>query len=39
MGWSGQEGNVWIGRGEDPSAVATPPWGRFWRERGVRAID
>ncbi len=23
-GWSGQEGSVWIGRGGDPSAVATP---------------
>ncbi len=24
MGWSGQGGSVWIGRGGDPSAVATP---------------
>ncbi len=24
MGWSGQEGSAWIGRGGDPSAVATP---------------
>ncbi len=24
MGWSGQGGSVWIGRGEDPSAVSTP---------------
>ncbi len=24
MGWNGQEGSVWIRRGEDPSAVATP---------------
>ncbi len=23
MGWSGQEGSAWIGRGGDPSAVAT----------------
>ncbi len=26
MGWNGQEGSVWIGRGGDPSAVATPLW-------------
>ncbi len=24
MGWNGQEGSAWIGRGGDPSAVATP---------------
>ncbi len=24
MGWSGQGGGKWIGRGGDPSAVATP---------------
>ncbi len=24
MGWSGQEGSAQIGRGGDPSAVATP---------------
>ncbi len=24
MGWSEQEGSAWIGRGGDPSAVATP---------------
>ncbi len=24
MGWSGQEGSAWIGRGGDPSAVVTP---------------
>ncbi len=24
MGWNGQEGIVWIGRGGNPSAVATP---------------
>ncbi len=24
MGYSGQEGSAWIGRGGDPSAVATP---------------
>ncbi len=24
MGWSGQEGSVWIGRGGDTSAMATP---------------
>ncbi len=23
MGWSGQGGSVWVGRGGDPSAVAT----------------
>ncbi len=23
MAWSGQETSAWIGRGEDPSAVAT----------------
>ncbi len=26
MGWNGQEGSVCIGRGGDPSAVATPLW-------------
>ncbi len=24
MGWSGQEGSAWIGRGGDSSAMATP---------------
>ncbi len=24
MGWSGQGGNGWLGRGGDPSAVASP---------------
>ncbi len=24
ISWSGQGGSVWIGRGGDPSAVATP---------------
>ncbi len=24
MGWNEQEGSVWIGRGGDPSVVATP---------------
>ncbi len=24
MGWSGQEGSAWIGRGGYPSTVATP---------------
>ncbi len=39
MGWSGQETSAWIVRDGDPSAAATPPWGRFRRERGVRATD
>ncbi len=24
MGWSGQEGSAWKGRGGDPAAVVTP---------------
>ncbi len=24
MGWSGQEGSEWVGKGGDPSAMATP---------------
>ncbi len=24
MHWNGQEGSAWIGRGGDPSAMATP---------------
>ncbi len=35
----GLEGSAWIGRGGDLSAVATPLWGRFRRERGVGDTD
>ncbi len=30
--WSGQKGSAWIGRGGDPSAVATPPRMRLLKE-------
>ncbi len=39
MGWSGQGGSVWIGRGGGPSVMATRLGGCFWRERGVGVID
>ncbi len=39
MGWSGQGGSVWTGRGGDPSAVAIPFGGRFRRKGGVGTID
>ncbi len=38
MGWGGQGRSVWMRRGGGPSAVATPLWGRFRRERGIGAI-
>ncbi len=35
-GLSGREGNAWIGRSV---CRGHPLWGRFRRERGIRAID
>ncbi len=37
VGWSGQEKSAWIGRGGDPSAVATPPRGHF--RKGARRLS
>ncbi len=36
MGWSGQGGSVWIGRGEGPSVVAFPMGDAF---EGSRALE
>ncbi len=36
MGWCGEETSAWIGRGGDPSAVATP---RGDASRGSKASE